>query len=349
MSSYAIDDGERLLLFDPLAVPSELEDLAADRETAIVLTAPWHERDAESLVQRLGAPVYTPLPDSAQFLMDTYGLTAEQAGDGSPDVVWLLREGKGEARPYSTGDRLPFGADVFPGHKTNDTVLWIESQRAVISGDTLVDFGQGLEINERWLQPGVTREEIAAGAAPAPRAAGRARARDARRAVRPGRPRARVVPCLHNKGSAADALDPRLALKVLVRVRGRDNGPMEAVDIFGAENLEGRIDVARAVGSTATVMFIYDLAPGQSSCPYHYEYEEEWLLVIDGTIVVRAPDGEYTLERGSVVCFPAGPAGAHKLMNRSESPARTLMFSARECQPSRCIRTATRSSWARRR
>lgn len=27
------------------------------------------------------------------------------------------------------------------------------------------------------------------------------------------------------------------------------------------------------------------------------------------------------------MCFPAGPAGAHKVMNRSASPARTLMFS----------------------
>ena len=166
VSSYASDDGQRLLLFDPLGVPDELLDLAAGRETAIVLTAPWHERDAESLVERLGAPVYTPLPDSAQFLMDTYGLTAEQAGEGSPDVVWLLREGKGEAHPYEAGDRLPFGADVFPGHKTNDTVLWIEGKGAVISGDTFVDFGQGLEINERWLRPGVTREEIAAGLRP---------------------------------------------------------------------------------------------------------------------------------------------------------------------------------------
>ncbi|MDX6369833.1 MAG: Metallo-beta-lactamase superfamily, partial [Gaiellaceae bacterium] len=166
VSSYAIDDGERLLLFDPLGVPRELIDMAAARETAIVLTAPWHERDAESLVEQLGAPVYTPLPDSAQFLMDTYGITAEQAGDGSPDVVWLLRENKGEARPYEAGDKLPFGADVFPGHKLNDTVLWIESKRAVISGDTLVDFGQGLEINERWLRPGVTREEVAAGLRP---------------------------------------------------------------------------------------------------------------------------------------------------------------------------------------
>jgi glyoxylase-like metal-dependent hydrolase (beta-lactamase superfamily II) len=166
VSSYAIDDGERLLLFDPLAVPRELEEVAAARETAIVLTAPWHERDAEGLVGRLDVPVYTPLPDTAQDLMDSYGITAEQAGDGSPDVVWLLREKKGEARPYSPGDRLPFGADVFRGHKANDTVLWLESHRAVISGDTLVDFGRGLEINESWLRPGVTREQIAEGLRP---------------------------------------------------------------------------------------------------------------------------------------------------------------------------------------
>ena len=131
-----------------------------------MLTAPWHERDSERLVERLGVPVYTPLPDTAEYLMDTYGITAEQAGDGSPDVVWLLREGNGEARPYAAGDRLPFGVDVLPGHKANNTVLWVESRRAVISGDTLVDFGQGLEINERWLRPGVTREEIAAGLRP---------------------------------------------------------------------------------------------------------------------------------------------------------------------------------------
>jgi hypothetical protein len=36
----------------------------------------------------------------------------------------------------------------------------------VISGDTLVDFGRGLEINERWLRPGVTRAEIAEGLRP---------------------------------------------------------------------------------------------------------------------------------------------------------------------------------------
>jgi uncharacterized cupin superfamily protein len=101
---------------------------------------------------------------------------------------------------------------------------------------------------------------------------------------------------------------------------------MVKINVFSAEN-DGRIDVSRAVGSTATAMYVYDLAPGTSSCPYHYECEEEWLLVLDGTIVVRAPDGEQTLERGDLVCFPAGPAGAHKVLNRGESPARTMLFS----------------------
>jgi uncharacterized cupin superfamily protein len=103
---------------------------------------------------------------------------------------------------------------------------------------------------------------------------------------------------------------------------------MDAINIFSAKSPEGRVDVGGALGSTATLMFIYDLAPGESSSPYHYEYDEEWLLVVDGKVVLRAPDGEHTLERGDLVRFPPGPAGAHKVMNRSESPARTLLFSS---------------------
>jgi glyoxylase-like metal-dependent hydrolase (beta-lactamase superfamily II) len=166
VSSYAIDDGARLLLFDPLAVPSEIEERAAGRETAIVLTSPWHERDAQSLVERLGVPVYTPLPDTAEDLMRMYGITAEQAGDGSPDLIWLLRENKGEARPYSAGDRLPVGVEAFPGQKPNDMVLWVESHRAVVAGDTLADFGEGPQINPRWLTADVTREQVVDGLRP---------------------------------------------------------------------------------------------------------------------------------------------------------------------------------------
>ena len=37
------------------------------------------------------------------------------------------------------------------------------------------------------------------------------------------------------------------------------------------------------LGATRTGASVYELPPGQSICPYHYEYgEEEWLLVLSG-------------------------------------------------------------------
>jgi glyoxylase-like metal-dependent hydrolase (beta-lactamase superfamily II) len=146
VSSYAIDDGRRLLLFDPLAMPNDIEELAADRESAIVLTCPWHERDARRLIEELGAPVFTPRPD-----------------EGSGDAAWLDTV---EAHQFSAGDRLPVGVGTFPGLVANDIVLWVEGHRAVIAGDTLIDRGQGLEIPEDWLGEGVTREQVAEGLRP---------------------------------------------------------------------------------------------------------------------------------------------------------------------------------------
>ncbi len=158
VSSYAIDDGERLLVFDPIAPPAELIELAAGRDTAVVLTSPWHERDMQTLVERLGIPVYSARPDSAQDLMDKWNVTAEQAGDGSPDLVWLRSEAADHWRPYTVDGPLPSGIEAFEGREPNDFVLWIESHRAVVAGDTLADFGNGLEVSTRWLREGVTPE-----------------------------------------------------------------------------------------------------------------------------------------------------------------------------------------------
>jgi glyoxylase-like metal-dependent hydrolase (beta-lactamase superfamily II) len=149
VSSYAVEDGECLLLFDPLAVPREIEELAATRKSAVVLTCPWHERDTQSLAERLGVPVFTPTPDQ-----------------GSPDVAWLMGADRSDAHLYSAGDRLAVGVEAFPGRMSNDLVLWIESRRSVIAGDTLVDFGQGLEIPVEWLPEGVAREQVAEGLRP---------------------------------------------------------------------------------------------------------------------------------------------------------------------------------------
>jgi glyoxylase-like metal-dependent hydrolase (beta-lactamase superfamily II) len=120
VSSYAIDDGARLVLFDPLAPPAEIERLAEERETAIVLTCPWHRRDAETLAHRYGAHLYVPPPDE---------------GDPSPVDGTVYRE----------GDRLPAGVEALPGMEPNDLVLWVESHRVLVAGDTLQDRGTGLQ------------------------------------------------------------------------------------------------------------------------------------------------------------------------------------------------------------
>lgn len=86
--------------------------------------------------------------------------------------------------------------------------------------------------------------------------------------------------------------------------------------------------VGKAAGGLANAVKAYEVPPGQSICPYHYEYEEEWLFVLEGGVVLRDPAGEHLLESGDLVCFPVGPGGAHKVSNRGEAPARVLMFSS---------------------
>jgi uncharacterized cupin superfamily protein len=82
---------------------------------------------------------------------------------------------------------------------------------------------------------------------------------------------------------------------------------------------------AEKVGAT-----VYDLPPGQSSFPYHYEYGcEEWLLVVAGRPTLRHADGEDELEPGDLVCFPEGPAGAHKVTNGTDETVRVMILSTK--------------------
>jgi uncharacterized cupin superfamily protein len=77
-------------------------------------------------------------------------------------------------------------------------------------------------------------------------------------------------------------------------------------------------------------MSLYELPPGQSICPYHYEYpDEEWLIVLSGQPTLRRPSGEEELEPDDVVCFPEGPEGAHKVTNNTEDTVRVLMVSTK--------------------
>jgi uncharacterized cupin superfamily protein len=84
------------------------------------------------------------------------------------------------------------------------------------------------------------------------------------------------------------------------------------------------------IGASKLGGTVYELPPGQSICPYHYEYpEEEWLVVLEGRPTLRHPEGEDELGPNDVVCFPEGPEGAHKVTNRTEETIRVLMLSTK--------------------
>ena len=127
VSSYAVDTGEHVLLFDPLDVPTELRE----RATAVVLTCPWHRRDAP----QLGLPIHVPPPDPPD-----------------PDPV------RGEV--FRAGDTLSVGVRAFEGFEPNDLVLYVESRGAVVCGDTLIDRGDGLQVHPDWPVEATTAEDV---------------------------------------------------------------------------------------------------------------------------------------------------------------------------------------------
>jgi uncharacterized cupin superfamily protein len=92
----------------------------------------------------------------------------------------------------------------------------------------------------------------------------------------------------------------------------------------------GGLELGPLLGASDLGATVYELPPGESICPYHYELsEEEWLLVLTGAPTLRDPDGEHALEPLDIVCFPVGPAGAHKLTNATAAPVRVLLFSTK--------------------
>ncbi len=113
---------------------------------------------------------------------------------------------------------------------------------------------------------------------------------------------------------------------------------MDTIDVFSAAHeydpedpagyRAGALHLTRLLGASGLAVKSFELPPGETVCPYHYEYEEEWLLVLEGTIVLRTPGGEQVMGAGEIAAFPTGPAGAHKTSNRGEQTARLLMFSS---------------------
>jgi uncharacterized cupin superfamily protein len=82
------------------------------------------------------------------------------------------------------------------------------------------------------------------------------------------------------------------------------------------------------IGGRLLGLSVYELPPGQSICPYHYEIGfEEWLFVLTGRPTLRTPAGERELRPWDVAFFPDGPDGAHKVTNTTGETLRVAILS----------------------
>jgi uncharacterized cupin superfamily protein len=86
--------------------------------------------------------------------------------------------------------------------------------------------------------------------------------------------------------------------------------------------------VGREAGARELGASLFEIDRGESIAPLHAHHaNEEMLVVLAGTPTLRTLDGTRELEPGQVVAFPRGRAGAHRVDNHADEPARVLIVS----------------------
>ena len=73
------------------------------------------------------------------------------------------------------------------------------------------------------------------------------------------------------------------------------------------------------------------LPPGSKSALRHWHQKsDEFVLLLEGTLILVTDEGESELTAGMVAGFKAGDANAHHFVNHSDAPAKLLIIGSRE-------------------
>ena len=126
VSSYALVEGESLVLLDPL-VPAVGDDLwsALDEDVehhgppAVLITIFWHAR-------------------SAQQILDRYEDASVWAHE--PAAEWVGERVR-YTNTFAVGDELPGGVEAIPMHRIEEVAYWLPTHNSVVVGDTILRHG----------------------------------------------------------------------------------------------------------------------------------------------------------------------------------------------------------------
>jgi uncharacterized cupin superfamily protein len=289
-NSFFVESDDGNLAIDPLPIAeADASEIAARGGIAwIVVTNRDHERGARDLAARTGARIAASATEAALLA-------------GPVD------------RALFAGDRIG-GASVvaLDGLKTaGEIALHFAERRTVLVGDAL------------WGDPAGSLRLM-----PDAKLADPARAVTSLRQLRALRPQHLLVgdgACVFGDAERVLAATLEARHDTYVNRINRD----EATWLASTEPAAyacATFEIGDYIGAAKLGYRLTRLEPHTASCPAHWHAAEEELFVImSGSATLLTPRGEVALRAGDYVAFPTGPAGTHKVENRSDEPCEILM------------------------
>ena len=118
VNSTCVESGGEVVLLDPLAPPSDAEEiwarLDAQPPTVVVVHKPDHVRDVDLFVGRYGARAFGPY------------------------LFWRTNVPETELEGIEPGSELPGGlVALYDGRDRKETPVWLPEQRAIVFADAL--------------------------------------------------------------------------------------------------------------------------------------------------------------------------------------------------------------------
>jgi glyoxylase-like metal-dependent hydrolase (beta-lactamase superfamily II) len=147
VSSYALVEGDDLVLFDPLVPAGEEErfwaaldgDVEQHGAPTILISVYWHARSSREILDRYeGATLLAHEPSAAEV--------AKRAP---------------VSETFADGDVLPGGVEAIAMHHMKEAAFWLPGHEAIVFGDSLLGYDDGVRpCPKSWLRKGESVEAL---------------------------------------------------------------------------------------------------------------------------------------------------------------------------------------------
>jgi uncharacterized cupin superfamily protein len=289
-NSYFVQGEVENLLVDPLPLDAaDAEQIRTAGGAAwIVITNRDHERAARSAAEQFGARVAASELDAREMSVRVDRVLCD--GDAIGDATVIALEGLKTAGEFA---------------------LYLPLKRSVIVGDALCGDPAGslrMMADETLIDPKRAARSLCK--------------------LRALHPRHLLVgdgtPIFERADEALDAcLEPHAGTNVVNLDELAYNHSPEDPPAYRGEFAE----IGFRIGAQRLGYRVTRLEPGAAFCPTHWHTgEEELFIVWDGSPSIESPRGTTPLRRGDFIAFPTRASGAHKLVNRSDSPATIVLI-----------------------